>query len=250
MSVLSRWKDRLRTRQGLERRAKSEHERAQDALEKARAKDLHPRAKLVMARDRASAKLRLRRRQVAEAERVVKRHSKAPALHPERTKISPNHSSRGGVKPRLIVVHITVSHNRPGLSDIDAILNFFASPASQASSHIVNDAEGHDARCVYDRDKAWTQAAYNPMALSVEQIEPAPKSRERWMRENRRQLENTARWIAHWSALYGIPIRFSTVKGCCEHRHLGQAGGGHTDCGDGYPLDWVLAKAREYRGLM
>lgn len=246
MSVLSRWKARLAIRQKLEAAAKDEHTKAQHELEVARAQDLHPRAALVMARDRASAKLKLRREQVAYARRVVARHSGVKPPSPERTRISPCQSSRGGVKPRLIVVHITVSHNRPGMADIDAILDFFGNLSTQASSHIVNDAEGHDARCVPDEAKAWTQAAYNPMSLSIEQIEYADKPRERWLKENGPQLENTALWIAAWSVKYGIPIRHSTTKGVCQHRELGAAGGGHTDCGDGYPLDFVLDRARGY----
>jgi hypothetical protein len=253
LSVLSRWSAKLRIRRNLEHTAKSEHEKAQDALERARAGDLHPRAELVMARDKAAAKLKLRRAQVQEAEKVVARHSKtgAPKVNPERTRISPNRSSRNGVKPRLIVLHITVSHNRPGMADIDGILDFFSRPGTQASSHIVNDREGHDARCVHDADKAWTQAAFNPMALSIEQIEySAGRTRDEWMKESRKQLDNSALWCAAWSKAHGIPLTFSTTNGVCEHRHLGAAGGGHSDCGVGYPLDYVLEKAREYRAQM
>lgn len=236
------WAQRLKTRLGLERAAKAEHVKAQDALEKARAKDLHPRMKLVIARDKASARLKLRRRQVAEA----RAHMNAGALSPERTRISPCKSSRGGARPRVIVLHITVSHNRPGLADIDAILEYFSHPSTQASSHIVNDAEGHDARCVPDAEKAWTQAAYNPLALSIEQIEYSDKrTRQEWLDGNRRQLDNTAAWIAYWSRKYGIPITRSTSHGVCQHRDLGSAGGGHSDCGPGYPLDYVLSKARK-----
>lgn len=236
------WASRLKIRLGLEADAKNEHEAAQDALEKARAKDLHPRMKLVIARDKAADKLKLRRSQVAEA----RRHLQAGALRPERTKISPCKSSRNGVKPRLIVLHITVSHNRPGLADLDAILEYFSHTSTQASSHIVNDAEGHDARCVPDAEKAWTQAAFNSLALSIEQIEYSDKrTRQEWLDGNRPQLENTAAWIAYWSRKYGIPITQSTSHGVCEHRNLGSAGGGHSDCGPGYPMDWVLSRARE-----
>lgn len=251
MSVLSRWRDRLRIRRDLERKAKDEHTAAQEALEKARRKDLHPRMRLVIARDKAAAKLRLRRKQVDFAQRVVARHSAGVVPVVERTKLSPNRSSRGGVKPRLIVLHITVSHNRPGLADIDAILDYFSRPSTRASSHIVNDAEGHDARCVRDQDKAWTQAAYNPLSLAIEQIEySATRTRSEWLEGNAKQLENTALWIAYWSVKYGIPIERSTSHGVCEHRELGAAGGGHSDCGPGYPMDVVLSKARLYAQSM
>lgn len=238
------WKDRLRVRLGLEQTAKAEHVKAQEELEKARRKDLHPRQQLVLARDRASAKLRLRRSQVAEARRHVKEGVTEPKV--ERTRLSPNCSSRNGSPPRRIVLHITVSHNRPGLADIDAILGYFAQGSTDASSHIVNDAEGHDARCVPDHLKAWTQAAYNPDSLSIEQIEYSDRrTRQEWLTKNAKQLDNTAQWIAYWSRKYGIPITHSVKHGVCEHSDLGAAGGGHSDCGPGYPLDVVLEKARK-----
>ena len=246
-AVVKRWTNRLRIRLGLKADAEAAAQKAQRRYERARRKDLHPRARLRDAWERARGKVRLRRRQVRGARRVVNRHSRpaVPKLEPERTRISPNHSSRGGVKPRLIVLHITVSHNRPGLGDLDAILNFFSGNVG-ASSHIVNDREGHDARCVRDADKAWTQAAFNPQSLSIEQIEFEVKSRERWLKESRAQLDNTARWVAHWSKRYDIPLRESTVHGVCQHRDLGAAGGGHVDCSPDFPMDYVLNKAREF----
>lgn len=81
-----------------------------------------------------------------------------------------NQSSRRGLKPRIIVLHTTEGHNRPGLTDLSGLVRFFDNPASQASSHVANDAEGNDARMVPDESKAWTQAAFNAVALSIEQI--------------------------------------------------------------------------------
>lgn len=249
MTALTTLRGRLRTRKTLEQRAKAEHTRAQEQLERARRADLHPRQRLVLARDRATAKLRLRRRQVADVEREIRTltgqlaHS-SPGV--ERTRISVNRSSRRGSKPRIIVLHITVSHNRAGLADLDSILEFFDRPATQASSHIVNDRDGNDARCVPDADKAWTQAALNPVALSIEQIEiSATRTRQQWLSDSRKQLDNTALWCALWSRKYGIPLVHSSLRGICHHSELGAAGGGHSDCGRGYPTDYVIERARE-----
>jgi hypothetical protein len=150
-----------------------------------------------------------------------------------------NQSSRRGLKPRIIVLHTTEGHNRPGLSDLQGLVSFFNNPSAQVSSHVANDAEGNDARIVPDEAKAFTQAAFNSISLSIEQIGFA--SQKEFPRE---QLENTARWIAHWSRKWNIPIKHSTSNGVCQHRDLGQAGGGHVDCGPNYPLDKVLAMAR------
>jgi hypothetical protein len=249
-TVLSRWKAKLAIREDLERTAKNEHTRAQHAYELGLAQHLPNVEALKNARDAASAKLRKRRAQVAEAKKVVARHSGVPIPSPEMRIISPCQSSRGGVKPRLIVLHITVSHNRPGSGDVKAIADYFGHLSTRASSHIINDAEGHDCRCVPDEAKAWTQAAYNPQSLSIEQVEYADKPRARWLAENAKGLENTAQWVAYWSVKYDIPLRKSTSSGVCQHRDLGAAGGGHVDCGAGYPEDVVIEKAKGYAAGM
>lgn len=250
MSVVSEWRKKLKARKKLRRAAKLDYQAAQAAYEKAHRKHLKKTARLRDAAERARGKLKSRRKLVRDAEKIIARHSKLAAPKPERTHISVNKSSRGGVKPRLIVLHITVSHNRPGLGDIDGILDFFDRTATQASSHVVNDREGNDARCVPDEMKAWTCAAYNPQSLNIEQIEYEVKSRPRWLSESSAQLENTALWVAYWSRKYDIPLKHSTVKGVCQHRELGAAGGGHSDCSPDFPLDVVLDKARAYAARM
>jgi hypothetical protein len=238
------WAERLKQRLAFEKTAKSEHQKAQDALEKARRSDLHPRERLVLARDRAADKLALRRKQVAEAQR----HVKVPVTQPhvEIKRVSPNASSRTGSPPRRIVLHITVSHNRPGLGDLNDMVDYLCKPSVQASAHIINDAEGHDARIVADHLKAWTQAARNPDSLSIEQIEFSDKrTRAQWLKENKKQLDNTAKWCAYWCKKYGIDAVHSVSHGICQHSELGKAGGGHSDCGAGYPIDYVVLKTRE-----
>ena len=147
---------------------------------------------------------------------------KAVDLRPEIVANVVNQSSRNGVKPRLIVLHTTEAHNRPGLADLHGLVSCFDNPASQASSHIANDADGNDARMVPDERKAWTQASFNSVSLSIEQIGHASQKK---FPES--QLRNTAQWIAHWSKKYGIPITRSLTHGVCQHRDLGAAGGGH-----------------------
>lgn len=236
-------KQRIADRKAKKAAQKTRYHKAQKEYEKAAAKKLPTSERLKNKRDQALKWFRWQSAKLTELQNAM--------VQPERTLISPCHSSRGGVRPRIAVLHITVSHNTAGLKDIDSILTFFSHLSTQASSHIVNDAEGHDARCVRDADKAWTQAAYNPQALSIEQIEYSDKrSREDWLRYNMPQLENTAKWLAHWNKLYGIPLVHSTTHGVCQHMDLGAAGGGHSDCGPGYPLDVVLNKAREYRRLL
>lgn len=157
------------------------------------------------------------------------------------TRMVRNQSSRNGIQPRIIVLHTTESHNSAGASDLLALASWFDNPKAQASSHIGNDAEGNDIRMVPDERKAWTQAAFNSLALSIEQVGQAAQGS--WPVA---QLANTARWVAHWSRKYGIPLTHSTSHGVCQHSDLGVAGGGHHDCGPDYPFAKVLQLARQY----
>lgn len=175
---------------------------------------------------------------------------------PEVTLISPNQSSRYGVKPSLIVLHITVSHNRPGVEDVRGMAEFMHRSSSAVSSHVVNDREGYDARVVGDDRKAWTQSAYNATALSIEQIHYDHRTtRHEWLHGNHRQLTNTARWIAYWSLRHRIPIRRAWTpgsgvvarSGVATHKQLGASGGGHVDPGTAYPMDYVLDYARWFK---
>lgn len=167
------------------------------------------------------------------------------------TQQSPNASSRGGVKPKLIVVHSTESDNINGSSrDLVNMAGYLSRASVQASSHVIIDADGNSARLVADGEKAWTQANLNPHCLSIEQIGRA--SQKSWTRD---ELREAARWIAFWSKKWGIPIRKGKTSGTTvlrsgvvRHSDLGAAGGSHHDPGPGYPLESVLNLAKFYRG--
>lgn len=161
-----------------------------------------------------------------------------------------NQSSRHGVKPRLIVLHSTESHNRKGLSDLQAVANWFDNPDADASSHVILDKDGVSARCVYDSEKAWTVSNWNPFTLNIEQIGWASQGRTAW-KLARKELRETARWIAHWSLKHDIPIRKARngeTRGVCTHAYAVQhgAGGSHWDPGD-YPLGFVLWLAKGFK---
>ena len=165
---------------------------------------------------------------------------------------SPNASQRSPGGIRLIVVHSTESHNRPGPSDLESIANWFSRPEAQSSSHVCTDADGNSARFVPDRLKAWHCAGYNSASLGVEQIGYAAAGWLKW-RQNDFELWETARWIAEWSIRHDIPIRRGIVangsvirSGVVKHSQLGAIGGNHGDPGR-YPLTLVLHRARAIR---
>ena len=187
--------------------------------------------------------------------------AQAGAVKPDYTRIVGNQSSREGVVPRLIVLHTTTDPDGgrphfwdlPGLKDLKRLGRWFANPDSAVSAHVANDAQGHDARYVRDRRKAWTEVAFNSVSLSIEQIGTDEYSRGTWLNQREPQLEDTARWIAHWHRRWGIPIHRAKVEGStvvragvATHAQLGSAGGGHSDPGPGYPLGHVLKLARSF----
>jgi hypothetical protein len=160
-------------------------------------------------------------------------------------------SSRLGSRPSLIVVHATQSPEHLGIADLKGTGAWFDRKGSEESSHVCTDGEGHSARFVRDEDKAWHVASYNRVSLGIEQIGFAEF--QRWQEA---ELRETARWIARWSVLHGIPIQKGKVSqteirvlrpGVVRHSDLGALGGGHFDPGHGYDLHAVLDMAREYR---
>jgi N-acetylmuramoyl-L-alanine amidase len=175
-------------------------------------------------------------------------------VKPEVTHIVPSSSSREGSRPTIIVLHTTEGHNRPGVGDLVDLGNFFANIDNEASSHVANDAEGHDARFVADADKAWTCAGFNRVSLNIEQVAFAATTKADWFEHHSHQLANTAKWIAFWAGEYGIPIRRGVISGSIVvksgvvgHKQLGATGGGHVDPGAPYPFDYVIELARVFK---
>jgi hypothetical protein len=159
---------------------------------------------------------------------------------------SPNYSSRGGSAVRLIVVHTA-----EGARTIEELGNFFASSSSGVSSHTgADDKKRVIAEYVRRPDKAWTQGNANPVAVSMELCAFASWSRDEWMRHPN-MLENCALWVAEEADYFGLPLSALTDsqaqgsgRGVCQHENLGSWGGGHWDCGGGFPMDYVLDMAK------
>ena len=159
---------------------------------------------------------------------------------------SPNYSSRGGVRVRLIVVH--TAEGARTYQDLGA---FFASRSAEASSHVgIDDTPGKIGEYVKRPDKAWTHANANPYSVAVELCAFAEWSPAEWNRHPA-MLENCGRWIGEESRHYGIPLdRLSAGEaqggksGVCGHVDLGAGGGGHWDPGPSFPWSTVMAVAR------
>ena len=171
---------------------------------------------------------------------------KPPALS-RRWMPSPSYSSRGGATVRLIVLHTA-----EGALTIEELGNFFARSTNQVSSHTgIDDKLGVIGEYVKRGSKAWTAANANPVSVQTELCAFAKWSSSEWSKHPD-MLENCSRWIAEEARAFGIPVVKLTPqqaqgsgRGVCQHNDLGSWGGGHWDCGGGFPMDSVIARAKE-----
>jgi hypothetical protein len=158
----------------------------------------------------------------------------SPGIPGCRTRFVRNQSSRNGVRPVQHWLHYTVSPNRPGLSDVNAIVALFDRASFQASSHFVIDREGNCAYIVPLEAKSWTQAAANPWAVSYEIINSGSEA----------TFMDSAgyaklRLVMHEvSRRTGIPMKRGAVSACrptvfgiVQHADGGICAGGHHDIG-------------------
>lgn len=149
-----------------------------------------------------------------------------------RTSFVRNQSSRRGVRPQWQVLHYTVSPNRAGWSDVNAIVALADRTSSQISMTFVIDSEGHCAYTVPVEAKPWTQAAGNPFSVSYEIIATG-KERVYLAPAGMAKLRSVTREV---SKRTHIPLRRGSTNGCApgrsgflQHRDFGICGGGHYD---------------------
>lgn len=171
----------------------------------------------------------------------------------------------GHARKSLVVLHETVSHNRPGTGDITGVAAFMDRTGLEI--HGIIDMEGnsawcHDPTAIYDH-AASGSGRVNTRSIGFELVSEVPferdpaKRRKMWDPKGprRRQLDEVAQWIA-WLHLEGhVPLRFSDASrpGVTTHwsvtrTYLG--GNGHWDCwpmhmGGHFPALYVVNRARQ-----
>jgi hypothetical protein len=164
----------------------------------------------------------------------------------------------------LIVLHETVSHNRPGTGDITSVAAFMDKEGLEI--HGIIDMDGNAAWCD-DPDAVYDHAAsgsgnVNTRSIGFELVSEIPfekskaKRKEMWEDESRRkQLDTVAAWCAWLSTQHPIPLRFSRADrpGITTHWNVSQTydvKDGHWDCWpvqqDGhFPVLYVVGKAQQ-----
>jgi peptidoglycan hydrolase-like protein with peptidoglycan-binding domain len=158
---------------------------------------------------------------------------------------SPHYSSRGGTAVRLLVIHTA-----EGALTIESLGSWFQNPSANVSSQTgIDDKPNTVGEFVTRSNKAWTQGNCNPYCVSTELCAFAKWPLAEWDKHPV-MLENCAKWLAEESAALGIPLvrlnqsqALGGGKGVCMHVDLGSTGGGHWDCGTGFPIDRVISMA-------
>jgi len=144
-----------------------------------------------------------------------------------------------------------VLHTAEGSTTYESLGSYFQQDVGVSSHTGIDDKRGKIGEYVSRSNKAWTQSNANPVAVSAELCGFASWSRSTWLNSHSNMLHNAADWIAEEAAKYGIPITKLTPsqaqgsgRGVCQHVDLGSWGGGHVDCGSGFPMDDVLNWAK------
>lgn len=162
---------------------------------------------------------------------------------------------------RLVVLHSMEAADRdaapPDLT-AEAVGRYFGTAAAQGSTHYGVDNDSVQ-QYLPLRAVCWGAPHANWSGVHVEQAGYAHWTREVWMTRAKGTLDRTAWLLARIKlrlarAGVRIPLRFvgpdglrAGRYGVTTHAACTRAWGGtHTDPGDGYPLDWVLERARRY----
>jgi hypothetical protein len=167
-------------------------------------------------------------------------------------KPSPNYSSRGGSAVRLITLHTS-----EGAQTNQSLWNFISQASAQVSYSIsVDNVNANECFEYVSRgNKPWSQANFNPVGVTGCFCTPSGASsgwsRDTWIKNMDRGISSMAAWVAEEARHFGIPIvalspsqAQGSGRGVCMHRDLGPGGSNHHDCGSGFPMDLLIARAK------
>lgn len=157
---------------------------------------------------------------------------------------TPTHGSRSLDQIKHFVFHTT-----EGLGSVESLSAFFRS--GSYGIMYITEPDGRMGSLGDWSQVVWHVASHNTETVGLEQIGYASMTTEQWF-ERLHQLWAAA-WIAAWcSQELGIPLiqsararHWIAPSGFCQHRDVPD--NDHTDCGGGYPFDWVLGRARDWR---
>lgn len=160
-------------------------------------------------------------------------------------------SSREGTRPTELDLHFTVSFNRPGTGDIDAVHNYWGQ-TRKGSSHFLIDFEGNCLKLVPLREKAWTVGNANRYSLGIEVIAYGNETRAQWKAAPLFKDQILAKLARRVMDQYGLPLRWVDPEGCVfppgwtDHNAL-ECGNNHTDVKPNFPYGLFRRQLRSVR---
>lgn len=156
-------------------------------------------------------------------------------------------ATHGTNHPRRIIIHSTESINRPGMSDVIAIPNFWRAQGKGYGTHLVIDGDGNTVKCALDNRITWGCAGSNSGSLQIELIGSASMTAAQWKRLDV-GIKQAAKWCAYWCERWDIPITLDVNRGIATHGMHSKAFGvsDHTDPGKNFPLTGFLRRVRYY----
>lgn len=134
-----------------------------------------------------------------------------------------------------MVIHGTYGGASTAQAELDATLNWFKSPASQVSAHVVIAVDGTIYRCVGSESIAFHARDYNEHHLGAELVKPNAKSHI-----TNAQLKSLGWQLKSWSADFGFTLTEANLP---EHKDIPPGiKEGKTDCGP----DYSFARLKPY----
>lgn len=148
---------------------------------------------------------------------------------------------------RYFVFHTTES---PESTTIENLAAYFRGTTDQLGVNYIVQANGRMGSLGDFDALTYHVANENSVCIGNEQVATYRRTSEQWF-EHRNQLWAST-WVMCWVCQErDIPLRvgarghrFVADSGVCEHRDLPQ--NDHIDCGDGFPLGWVLNTGRNW----
>lgn len=161
---------------------------------------------------------------------------------------------------RYIVIHdAEVADPKNGA---EAVGNYFASPAAKGSTQYGIDND-FTQQYLSDAYVCWGAPPLNTTGTHVELMGKASFSRKHWLKYYGPMLKRGGWWVARQSRKFNVPLDVLTVAeldkrgthptkgkgGVVTHATVSKAFGmtTHTDPGDSFPMDVLMAWANMYR---
>lgn len=135
------------------------------------------------------------------------------------------------------------------------IARSFTNTTAGGSAHLVID-DGSCYRCLLNSEVPWAAPSANYRGFHIEQCAFAEWTLQQWLKHES-MLDRVAYKIAYHAHFFGLPIIFvdagglkKDYKGVTTHAEVSKAfpnrQGNHHDPGVNYPMEYVIAQARQY----